>query len=61
VDIHQQLIVIDASETRDQLLTLINPEILEQDGVAGLRRRLLVGARDLRQGCARRTRRGPLS
>ena len=26
VDIHLQLIVIDASETRDQLLALINPE-----------------------------------
>ena len=33
VDVHKQLIVIDASETRDQLLTLINPEILEQDGL----------------------------
>ena len=33
VDIHQQLIVIDASETRDQLLTLINPVILEQNGL----------------------------
>lgn len=33
VDVHQQLIVIDVSETRDQLLTLVNPQILEQDGV----------------------------
>ncbi|MCP5229524.1 peptide deformylase [Accumulibacter sp.] len=33
VDVHQRLIVIDASETRDQLLTLINPEILSQDGL----------------------------
>ncbi|MBE2259050.1 MAG: peptide deformylase [Rhodobacteraceae bacterium] len=33
VDVHLRLIVIDASETRDQLLTLINPEILEQDGL----------------------------
>jgi len=33
VDVHRQLIVIDASETRDQLLTLINPVILEQDGL----------------------------
>ena len=33
VDIHLQLIVIDASETRDQLLTLINPEIMEQSGL----------------------------
>lgn len=28
VDVHEQLIVIDVSETRDQLLTLINPEIV---------------------------------
>ncbi|EXI77443.1 MAG: Peptide deformylase [Candidatus Accumulibacter appositus] len=33
VNEHVQLIVIDASETRDQLLTLINPVILEQDGL----------------------------
>ncbi|MEF8725232.1 MAG: peptide deformylase [Candidatus Accumulibacter delftensis] len=33
VDVHVQLIVIDASETRDQLLTLINPVIVEQDGL----------------------------
>ena len=32
VDVHQQVIVIDASETRDQLLVLINPELLEQEG-----------------------------
>jgi peptide deformylase len=34
VDVHQQVIVIDASDTRDQLLTLINPEILAAIGVA---------------------------
>lgn len=34
VDVHKQVIVIDASETRDQLLTLINPEILAADGIA---------------------------
>lgn len=33
VDVHARVIVVDASETRDQLLTLINPEILEQDGL----------------------------
>ncbi|WP_313951551.1 peptide deformylase [Accumulibacter sp.] len=33
VDVHKRLIVIDASETRDQLLTLINPEILALDGL----------------------------
>ena len=34
VDVHKQVIVIDASETRDKLLTLINPEILAATGVA---------------------------
>ena len=34
VDVHKQVIVIDASETRDQLLTLINPEIVTASGVA---------------------------
>jgi len=28
VDVHERLIVIDVSETRDQLLVLINPEII---------------------------------
>ncbi len=32
VDVHKRVIVIDASETRDQLLVLINPELLESDG-----------------------------
>ena len=32
VDVHKQLIVIDASETRDQLLVLINPELIECNG-----------------------------
>lgn len=32
VDVHLQVIVIDASETRDQLLVLINPELVESDG-----------------------------
>ena len=34
VNVHKQVIVIDASETRDKLLTLINPEILAATGVA---------------------------
>jgi peptide deformylase len=34
VDVHQQVIVIDASETRAELLTLINPELLAASGVA---------------------------
>lgn len=33
VDVHKQVIVIDISETRDQLLTLINPRIVEREGV----------------------------
>lgn len=32
VDVHKRLIVIDASETRDQLLVLVNPELVECDG-----------------------------
>jgi peptide deformylase len=32
VDVHKQVIVIDVSETRDQLLVLINPVIVESDG-----------------------------
>jgi len=34
VDVHKRVIVIDPSETRDKLLTLINPEILAASGVA---------------------------
>jgi len=33
VDVHQQLIVIDISETRDELLVLVNPVLIERDGV----------------------------
>jgi peptide deformylase len=40
VDVHKQVIVIDTSETRDQLLTLINPEIL-----------VSVGEADCEEGC----------
>jgi peptide deformylase len=36
VDVHKRLIVIDASETRDQLLTLINPELLQKRRAADL-------------------------
>ncbi len=32
VDVHRQLVVIDASEDRSQLLTLINPRILSAEG-----------------------------
>jgi peptide deformylase len=34
VDVHKQVIVIDISETRDALLVLINPAILESGGVS---------------------------
>jgi peptide deformylase len=34
VDVHQQVIVVDASETRDRLLVLINPEIVAASGEA---------------------------
>ncbi|MGC2518151.1 MAG: peptide deformylase [Burkholderiales bacterium] len=33
VDVHKRVIVIDAAETRHQLLVLINPEILTREGV----------------------------
>ena len=33
VNVHKQLIVIDTSDTRDELLTLINPEILASEGL----------------------------
>ena len=32
VDVHRRVIVIDVSETKDDLLVLINPEIVERDG-----------------------------
>jgi peptide deformylase len=32
VDVHQRVIVIDTSDTRDQLLVLINPEIVARAG-----------------------------
>ncbi len=32
VDVHKRLIVIDASEDKSQLLTLINPELLWKEG-----------------------------
>jgi peptide deformylase len=33
VDVHQRVIVIDVSEEKDAPLFLINPEILEKDGI----------------------------
>lgn len=32
VDVHRQVIVIDVSEDRSKLITLINPEIVSRDG-----------------------------
>ncbi len=40
VDVHQQVIVIDASERRDSLIVLVNPEIVESSGVS-----------DIEEGC----------
>ncbi len=34
VDVHLQVIVIDVSEAKDQLLILINPEIMQSNGSA---------------------------
>ncbi|WP_434357649.1 peptide deformylase [Parasalinivibrio latis] len=36
VDFHKRLVVIDISETRDQPLVLINPEIIEKRGEDGI-------------------------
>jgi len=36
VDVHQQIIVIDVSETHDNLLVLVNPEILERRSTSEL-------------------------
>ncbi len=40
IDVHLQLVVIDTSETRDNLLVFINPRIIE-----------LEGTRDYEEGC----------
>ena len=36
VNIHQRIIVIDVSDTKDNTLVLINPEIIKQDGESGI-------------------------
>jgi peptide deformylase len=33
VDVHKRIVVIDASERRDRLLVLINPEIVAREGM----------------------------
>ena len=34
VDVHKRVIVIDTSDSHDQLLVLINPEIIASDGIS---------------------------
>ncbi|HGN0870386.1 TPA: peptide deformylase [Providencia alcalifaciens] len=36
VDIHQRIIVIDVSESRNERLVLINPELLNKEGETGI-------------------------
>ncbi|MGX9419280.1 peptide deformylase [Vibrio sp. RC27] len=36
VDIHQRIVVIDVSDSRDQPMVLINPEIVEKSGEDGI-------------------------
>ncbi|OOE57199.1 peptide deformylase [Salinivibrio sp. ML323] len=36
VDFHQRMVVIDVSDTRDQPMVLINPEIIEKRGEEGI-------------------------
>ena len=63
VDVHKRVIVLDVSETRDQPLVLINPEILQQGGRRSGRGGMPVPARHLRQADPRhahsRARAGP--
>ncbi len=40
VDVHKQVIVVDVSERRDSLITLVNPEIIESSGES-----------DIEEGC----------
>ena len=57
VDVHERVIVMDTSEGRDEPRVLINPEIIARsDEMVVRRRRLPVGADDLRQGVAPRAR-----
>ncbi|WP_392566274.1 peptide deformylase [Utexia brackfieldae] len=36
VDFHHRVVVIDVSETRDQALVIINPEVIEKSGETGI-------------------------
>jgi peptide deformylase len=59
VDVHERVVVIDTTETHDELLVFVNPEITwSSDGKAGVRRRLPVGARHLRRRRAPGARQG---
>ncbi len=50
VDVHEQVVTIDVTETQDDLMVFINPEITwSSEEHAGLRRRLPVGAGRLRR------------
>ena len=40
VDVHKQVIVVDVSERRDSLITLVNPEMIESSGES-----------DIEEGC----------
>ncbi len=40
VDVHKQVVVVDVSERRDSLITLVNPEIIERYGES-----------DIEEGC----------
>jgi peptide deformylase len=40
VDVHKRVIVVDVSERRDSLITLVNPEIIERHGES-----------DIEEGC----------
>ena len=36
VDIHKQVVVVDVSERRDSLITLVNPHIIESSGISDM-------------------------
>ena len=49
VDVHKRIIVIDISDTKDDLLVLVNPEIVAAEGRGGVRGGLPLGPGVLRQ------------
>ena len=50
VDVHKRLLVADVSSDKSEPVALINPEILEKDGVTVTDEGLLIRARVLRIG-----------